>query len=346
MARMKILNTLEKEAFESPPVFNSAERKQFFSLPVMLKDSMVDLRTPTNKVCFMVAAGYFKARRRFFGRQFRQTDIEYAALQVGVNQADVRVEAFSKETCSRHQRVILNYFGCSPFNKAAKNIAATEISALIPVQYRPKLVLLEIIDILTRQKIEIPSYNVLAGLIVTAINRHRRSLSAIVEASLSKKQRIALDTLLEKEPDNGTSEGWRYRLTLLKRPFQSTRPLKIRANLADLDTLQTLYLDLKQVMQRLDLSYECARYYAYSVIKAQIPQVSRRADHDRLLHLIAFVAYQTFRLNDTLIDTLLSAVQAAVNSVEKAQKETLSSVNYFVRFAKMGFEAQRNGKDT
>lgn len=38
-------------------------------------------------------------------------------------------------------------------------------------------------------------------------------------------------------------------------------------------------------------------------------------------HLIAFVAYQTFRLNDTLIDTLLSAVQAAVNSTVKAQKE-------------------------
>ncbi|NOR22927.1 MAG: Tn3 family transposase [Desulforhopalus sp.] len=321
MARMKIFNTLEEEAFESPPVFNSAERKQFFSLPLMLKNSIVDLRTPTNKVCFLVAAGYFKARRRFFGRQFRQTDIEYAALQVGVNQADVRVESFSKETCSRHQRIILNYFGCSPFNKAARIITASEIAALIPVQYRPKLVLLEIIQTLTRQKIEIPSYNVLAGLIVTAINRHRRELSTIVEAGLNKKQRAALDALLEKEPDNGTGEGWRYRLTLLKRPFQSTRPLKIRANLADLNTLQTLYLDLKPMVQCLDLSYECARYYAYSVIKAQIPQVSRRAEHDRLLHLIAFVAYQTFRLNDTLIDTLLSAVQAAVNSAVKAQKE-------------------------
>jgi hypothetical protein len=295
MARMKIFNTLEEEAFESPPVFNSAERKQFFSLPLMLKNSIVDLRTPTNKVCFLVAAGYFKARRRFFGRQFRQTDIEYAALQVGVNQADVRVESFSKETCSRHQRIILNYFGCSPFNKAARIITASEIAALIPVQYRPKLVLLEIIQTLTRQKIEIPSYNVLAGLIVTAINRHRRELSTIVEAGLNKKQRAALDALLEKEPDNGTGEGWRYRLTLLKRPFQSTRPLKIRANLADLNTLQTLYLDLKPMVQCLDLSYECARYYAYSVIKAQIPQVSRRAEHDRLLHLIAFVAYQTFR---------------------------------------------------
>jgi len=320
MARMKIFNSLEKEAFESPPTFNSAERKQFFSLSLMLKNSMVDLRTPTNKVCFLAAAGYFKARRKFFARQFHQADLEYIARQINENPAEVHSETYSKFACSRHQSIILSHFGCNPFDEAAKRFISSEIMTLVRVQYRPKLVLLEIIQILTRQKIVIPSYNVLAGMIVSAINRHRHELSAIVEASLSEKQRIALDRLLEKEPDNGTSGGWRYRLTLLKRPFQSTRPLKIRANLSDLDTLQTLYLDLKPVVQRLDLSYECTRFYAYSVIKAQIPQVSRRAD-DRLLHLIAFVAYQTFRLNDTLIDTLLSAVQAAVNSSVKAQKE-------------------------
>ena len=124
-----------------------------------------------------------------------------------------------------------------------------------------------------------------------------------------------------KEPGTGSGEGWRYRLTLLKKPDQSTQPSKIRANLADLNTVQTLYLDLKPVVQRLDLGYECIRYYAYSVIKAQIPQVSRRADEDRFLHLIAFVVYQTYKLNDTLIDTMLAAVQAAVNAVEKDQKE-------------------------
>jgi hypothetical protein len=182
-------------------------------------------------------------------------------------------------------------------------------------------VLLEIIQILTRQKIAIPSYNVLAGLIVAAINCHRRALGKIVDAGLGEQQRVALDALLEKEADEAASDGWRYRLTLLKRPFQSVKPIKIRANLADLDTVQTLYLDLKPVLLRLDLSYECTRYYAYSVIKSQIPQVSRRADDDRLLHLIAFVAYQTFKLNDTLIDTLLIAVQAAVNGADKAQKE-------------------------
>src|ERR1700682_947698 len=111
---MKIFNTLEEEAFEAPPEFNSEERKRFFSLPLLLKDSQANLRTPTNKVCFLVAAGYFKARRKFFARNFGATDIEYVARQMGANPDEVHVEAYSKGTYARHQRAILKYFGCKP----------------------------------------------------------------------------------------------------------------------------------------------------------------------------------------------------------------------------------------
>src|ERR1017187_5910179 len=172
MARMKIFNTLEEEAFESPPEFNSGERKRFFSLPLLLKESQANLRTPTNKVCFLVAAGYFKARRNFFAKQFRPTDIEYVARQIGVNLAEVHVDTYSKESCARHQRAILKYFGCKPFGEEAQAFTAGEIAPLIRAQLRPKLVLMAIIDVLTRKKIEIPSYNVLADMIVAALNQH------------------------------------------------------------------------------------------------------------------------------------------------------------------------------
>lgn len=85
MAKMKILNAPEQGIFESPPVFNSVERKRFFTLPLTLNESMGNLKTPTNKVCFLAVAGYFKARHRFFSRQFYQTDIEYIAKQIGVS---------------------------------------------------------------------------------------------------------------------------------------------------------------------------------------------------------------------------------------------------------------------
>ncbi|HNB20070.1 MAG TPA: Tn3 family transposase [Agitococcus sp.] len=318
---MKIFNTLEQAAFDSPPVFNSVERKQFFALPLILKDVIIKLRTPTNKVCFLATVGYFKARRKFFAGQVNVADIEYIARQLNLSPTEVDVSTYTKFACHHHQRIILDYFGCRPFDVKTMAFAKSEIAILVPVQYQPKKILIEIIQILTREKIEVPSYNILADLIISAINQHKRKLSQIIDQSLSEKQRGLLDALLEKEIDNSTMEGWHYRLTLLKRPSQSTLPAKIKANLADLDALQTLYLDIRPIISQLHLGHECIKYYAYSVIKSQIPQVSRRAAADRRLHLIAFVAYQTFKLNDTLIDTLLNVVQATANSAEKAQKD-------------------------
>jgi len=36
MPRMKILNSIEQEAFELPPLLNSAERKRHFDFPVAI----------------------------------------------------------------------------------------------------------------------------------------------------------------------------------------------------------------------------------------------------------------------------------------------------------------------
>lgn len=207
MPRMRIFNSLEREAFESPPVFDAAERKRFFSSSLSLENMVENLRTTTNKVCFLVAAGYFKARRKFFARQFRQTDLEYVARQMGLTPVDVRLEAYSKVTYIRHQRVILDYFGCGPFDERARVFTTTAIADLVRVQFRPKLVLLEIIQILVRKKIALPSYNVLADLIIAELNRYQGTLSEVVANGLGKTQRAKLDALLEKEAFSGNDEG-------------------------------------------------------------------------------------------------------------------------------------------
>jgi hypothetical protein len=62
MPKMRIFNRLDELEFESPPKFNSAERKKFFALSIALNELLENPRTtPTNKVCFVVSLGYFKA---------------------------------------------------------------------------------------------------------------------------------------------------------------------------------------------------------------------------------------------------------------------------------------------
>lgn len=214
---MKILNSLEREAFESPPHFNSTERKRFFYLPPALNGLVEGLRTPSNKVCFIVTAGYFQARRQFFAKQFRLPDIECVARQLGLNARDVNLSAYDKQTYARHQRLLLDHFGFSAFDAEARGFIAKEIAAMVRVQLRPKLVFLEAVQLLSRQKIALPSYFVLSTLIATSATRFHRDLCKTVKRHLTDDQRTKLDALLEKEPD-ATDDGWRYRLTLLKRP--------------------------------------------------------------------------------------------------------------------------------
>jgi hypothetical protein len=140
MARMRILKKSEQRIFESPPLFNSVERKRYFSLPLTLNESMNTLITPTNKVCFLASAGYFKARHRFFARQFHQADVEFIAKQIGVNPDDVQPNTYDRETYRRHKSLILNYFGFSSFDALAMAFTQTEISLMVRVQFRPKLI--------------------------------------------------------------------------------------------------------------------------------------------------------------------------------------------------------------
>lgn len=325
MPRINILNLSERETFESPPIFNSVERRRYFTFTQQLYDAMNNLVTPTNKICFLVTAGYFKARHKFFARQFYQIDIEFVAKQIGVEIEDVQPDTYSKVRYLHHQTLILNHFGFTPFDSAAREFTKTEVAQLVKVQFRAKLVLLETVQLLTRRRITTPSYNVLATIIASAINNHQNELSMIIDSSLNQAQKEMLDGLLEKVTGSGSDDKWRYQITLLKRPSQSTAPANINANVADLRALLSLYLEFVPVLTKLGLSHACLRFYASSVVKLQIHQVVRRKDSRRYLHLIAFVACQTLKLQDMLIDTLLLAVQSAKNFTEKENKN-----NYYL----------------
>lgn len=320
MARMKILNNLEREAFESPPHFNAAERKNFFTLPKVFVEILGNLRTPTNRACFMLAFGYFKAQRRFFGKQFHSADITYVARQLGIGVDQIDFKAYDKQTLLRHQALILSHFGVSPFDAKSKALVVKEIAAMVRVQLRPKLVFVEAVQSLSKKKIEIPSYSALSTMILQEMSKYQKELVKIIDRSLSKRLRQKLDELLEKEP--GEESSWRYPITLLKKPLKSTKPGKIKVKLADLKTLLALYLELKPLVAELDLTNESIRYYAYLVIKSQVPQISNRPNENRYLLLIMFIVYQTFKQHDALIDTLLSAVQATLNAAGKEHKES------------------------
>ena len=56
-------------------------------------------------------------------------------------------------------------------------------------QVKPKVIFWRCIDVLVREKIEVPSYTRLTKLILGAINRRSQELAAIIERSLTQDVR-------------------------------------------------------------------------------------------------------------------------------------------------------------
>jgi hypothetical protein len=107
----------------------------------------------------------------------------------------------------------------------------------------------------------------------------------------------------------------------MKKLSQSTKPSKVKERVADLNLVEDLYRRLGPVLEALALNPEGVAYHANSVIKSEIFQLTRRDEEDRYLHLIAFIAHQYYRLQDNLVDVLITSLQSYQNSALREHKD-------------------------
>jgi TnpA family transposase len=325
MPRMKILNSVERGVFDSPPIFNSAERKRCFDFPAPLKDIATSLRTSTNQVVFLLSCGYFKATKRFYPvPTFHQRDLAYVADRIAAVQERIDLTDYRRQTMARHQAAILEFYGYRTFKPHGRMLLAAEIALLVQSHLKPKLIFSRVIEVLVRDKVEVPGYFPLAALILTAINQLNRRLTGSVETLLTSETRALLDALLLQEAtEEGSPPGKTvaYKLTSMKKLSQSTKPSKVKERVAELKLVQERFRLLKPVLDHLNLGPDGIQYYAYGVIKAEIFQLTRRAAHERYPHLTAFITHQYYRLHDNLVDVLWSSLQSFQNSAQREHKD-------------------------
>jgi len=171
-----------------------------FDFPSVIQQTAQSLRTPTNQVCHLVACGYFLAAKRFYPAQtFHQRNIDYIAKTLNLSSEQIDPRDYDSRTRFRHRNQILDFYGFRPFDQEAKTLITPEIEAMACSQLRPKLILFRTVDILVREKVEIPGYCPLAEIILSAINARKKELAVIIERILSHDTKDLLDGLSGSE---------------------------------------------------------------------------------------------------------------------------------------------------
>ncbi len=244
--------------------------------------------------------------------------------RTGLRLEQIELHLYAKETSSRHRGFILDFYGFKPFRPHGRPVLAEEIARLLRSQIKPKVIFWRCVDVLIREKIEVPGYFPLADQILSAIKTQNQTLTATIERTLDTATRAVLDDLLTQEPlagDTVPGKTSAYKLTLMKKLSQSTKPSKVKERVADLDLVRGLYHQLSPALQAIALKPGGIQYYAHSVIRSEIFQLTRRGDPERYLHLLAFIAHQYYRLQDNLVDVLLASLRSFQNGAIREHKE-------------------------
>ena len=314
MTRISVLSNSEGKEFDEPPIFNSIDRKRFYDMTKVLQDALNRLRTPTNKVYFLVSYAYFKAEKRFYDGKLYERDIEYASSILGIELKSLCITSYPKQTRLNHQATILDIFGYINFNDCNQSEVENRIYLQVKCYQSPRLIFTEIVDYLLLHRIALPRYRQFVNLISNQIQRYKSNIQEILRKNLDSNTRHKLDDLIHK------ADGEYYALRFLRRYNQSLSPANIRENLDDFTRIKSLYTLIEKPFKSLNLSHEGAMYLTRFVERNRTLHLSQRIDDTRHVSLIAFISYQYFRGHDILAEILLQSAQNIKNSVREQIK--------------------------
>ena len=323
---IKILGQQDIQDFDAVPELSGEDRKKFFYIPMWAKEILENLRTPVNKVGFVLQLGYFMSSNKFFSsKSFDQQDVNFIVAKLPTFRSRINLSNYTDTNLKRHKEIILSNLGWSKFDENAKKILAAEAAILCSKQTKPRLMFISLVEFLRYKKIEVPTYHAISEIITQSLNEFEGHLIVLLKKNLAASDQEILDDLLAEgdeyvDGDKQDLKLKRYKLTLLKKSHQSVRPLKIKENIDDLKSLHIIFHQLRPVINRLGLTSEVIQYYAQIVIKSKIFQVYRREEKRHLL-LLAFVVHQFYQLNDILIETLMQSVLSTVASSTRENKE-------------------------
>lgn len=261
--------------------------------------------------------GYFRAAKRFFLPQdFHERDI--AAIAKTLNYSDLEFIAsdYKKSSRLQHQQIISEHYGFQVFNKNTQEVIKSEIDSMASYYLKPRLIFDRCSDILIQKRIILPDSGSICKLIRQSLQSHKKTLMLRMNEKLTPDISVLLDSLFTQD-----HEGQSYRLTLLKKLSQSTKPTKVRECVKDFHVISELYKKLSCTLDILELDSVGIRYYAGSVMRSKIFQMQRRSAADRYIHASAFVAHQYYRMQDNLVNIFLNVITAFQTTITNECKE-------------------------
>jgi len=327
MTDKKILSTARKRIFDDVPKLSRDERIGYLTQDKDARRIVNSLKTPENKVGFLLQRAYFQAKGRFFAtNRFKSIDKRAAEKSIGLT-VPCDLANYSRKSASRHKKLILESYKWQAFSDS--DIDALKEHAMLHVdkQASSEDILFALLDFCWRNKTEIPGYNQLVEIVSSSYSDYEAIILERVSSNITEEQKSALLSLLN-EPSVVK------RFSDIKKIDQSTSQKKLNQNAKLLSLFRDIFITIKPLLDELHLTADAVKHFSDWIYKSNISQINQLKNTTELfLHLAAFVKDQFFLRQDYSVDAFLKIMRGTVNRAkgynrkekEKTEKELQES---------------------
>jgi TnpA family transposase len=287
-------------------------------------DFIKTLKTPTNQVGFVLQLGYFRANGKFFtAQQFKSADINFVLKILNILPTELNFSTYIKKIPTDHRKKILELLQWQPLDLDNQEKLKAHIQWQIPQHISPKRVFYAGIEYCCHNKVELPSYHLLASFITEAYNVVENNYILEITQKLNTEQREKLDHILKPAARDETEESPLPSFTYLKKINQSLRPMDIRESAKDFELFKNYFNIFASILNDLNMSDQMTEYYATWTQKATLFQLNQFPNpYKSYLHLLCYIKHQFYVRHDLLVDILLKSSQNSLNATQKKENDS------------------------
>ncbi|MDT0581504.1 Tn3 family transposase [Brumicola blandensis] len=318
MAKMKVLSSARKRAFDSVPKLTKEATIGYFTLDIETKRILNKMQSDVAKVGYLVSKAYFQAKGRFFeSSRFLEADIKRATKALGRKQA-IDFTLYTPDKASRHKKQILAQHNWQALTSDTLSILALHANSLVDIRMNKEDILFTLVSSCWIRRIEIPSYNQLVDIISTAFQAYEVRMLGRVNESLPSKKKKALLSFFNLH-------SHLYSVRELKRIDQGLGQRSLNQNAQILQLFGEQFYALLPTYKKIELTDAAIHHFADAIYLGNNDEIRRlKNDNKQSLFYLSFIYDQFYKRQDFAADAIIKVVKQFTNRAsgnERAKRD-------------------------
>lgn len=330
--RIKILTNNEINELYQIPSFNSGEREEYFSLDKDLRRRVNAISKIESRIYMILLIGYFRYKpvAPDISEQNAKKDIKHIVQQYYPKVNHEVYLNISKRTKSRLINSMLSTLGFRQLTPALKDSLIIRLKDVATICMGPKYVFDELLAFLGQNRVALPGYSTIQDLISEALNYERVRVSNILSNQMTGATAEKLKSILHDDGKLNEIRGY-------SGCAKNFSPSEIDRELCTHNTISEVYYEVKELINRLEISQGNMSYYATIVKHSSVFSLKRHPKWQGILYLCCYLYFRYREINDKIITAFRYLIkkhsEASVLSAKNRITEEIDLVNKKMKFA-------------